>query len=162
MISINYVFIIVILNFVLLLIVLNKLLYKPIKQFLTERQQRIAADIDEAKAAREQAEVLVQQKEEELKESAEDVRKMKNAARRDAEHQAADILKSAKELEKKMLKETETQLEHEKVKAMKEIEGEIAGMITDISAKFLAGKVDDKNDRELIEKMLSAQEVSDK
>ena len=155
MISINYVFIIVILNFVLLLIVLNRLLYKPIKQFLTERQQKIAADIDQAKEARDEAENLVQQKEEELRLSAEEVRKMKNAARRDAEHQAAEILKNAKILEKKMMEDTESQLEHEKEKAKKEIESEITGLVTDLSAKFLSEKIDGDNDRKLIGKLLA-------
>ncbi|MDO9577493.1 MAG: F0F1 ATP synthase subunit B [Candidatus Cloacimonadales bacterium] len=162
MISINYMFIIVILNFVLLLIILNKLLYKPIKQFLLERQKKIANDIDQAKASREEAGQLVQQKEEELKTSAEEVRKMKNAARRDAENQASEIFKSAKTLEKKILKDTESQLVHEKDKVMKEIEGEIAGLVTNLSAKFLAGKIDDKNDQELIEKMLSEREDESK
>lgn len=162
MISINYMFIIVILNFVLLLIILNKLLYKPIKQFLLERQKNIANDIDQAKASREEAGQLVQQKEEELKTSAEEVRKMKNAARRDAENQASEIFKSAKTLEKKILKDTESQLVHEKDKVMKEIEGEIAGLVTNLSAKFLAGKIDDKNDQELIEKMLSEREDESK
>ena len=76
MISIDYSLIIVILNFVLLLIVLNKILYKPIKKFLSERQQKIASDLDEAKASRKQAEELVEQKSNELKQSAEEIRKM--------------------------------------------------------------------------------------
>ncbi len=46
MITINYAFIIVILNFILLLVILNKLLYKPIKKFLEERQAKIEADLD--------------------------------------------------------------------------------------------------------------------
>ena len=158
MITINYTFILVILNFILLLIILNRLLYKPIKQFLIERQSKISDDIDQAKASREEAAELVQKKEEELKGSAEDIRKMKGAAKRDAESQATDILKNAKELEKKMQKDTESQLVHEKEKVMKEIEGELAGLVTNLSAKFLSGKIDDKNDQDLIEKMLSERE----
>lgn len=154
MISINYSLIIVILNFILLLIVLNKLLYKPIKQFLNDRQKKIADDLDSAEASKEEAQKLVEKKENELKSSAEDIRKMKTAARKDTENKAGEIMKNAKEREKKMLKDTEVQLEHEKQKAMQEIEGELSILVADLSAKFLAGKLDEKNDTELITKML--------
>ena len=158
MISINYAFILVILNFILLLIVLNKILYKPIKKFLIERQKKIASDMDNAEASKLEAEKLVQEKESELKASAEDVRKMKKAATRDAESQATVIVRNAKDQEKKILKDTEEQLVHEKDKVMKEIEGELTEMVTNLSAKFLSEKVDDKNDRNLIKKMLTERE----
>ncbi len=158
MISINYAFILVILNFILLLIVLNKILYKPIKKFLIERKKKIASDMDNAVASKLEAEKLVQKKENELKSSAEDVRKMKKFAKRDAESQAVDIVKKAKDQEKKILKDTEEQLVHEKDKAMKEIEGELTEMVTNLSAKFLSEKVDDKNDQNLIKKMLTERE----
>ena len=158
MISLNYAFILVILNFILLLIILNKILYKPIKKFLIERQKKIASDIDNAEASRLEAEKLVKKKEDELKASAEDVRKMKKAASRDAENQATAIVKNAKNQEKKILKDTEEQLIHEKDKVMKEIEGELTEMVTNLSAKFLSEKVDDKKDKNLIKKIIAERE----
>ena len=59
MITINYAFIIIILNFILLMIILNKLLYKPIKKFLEERQAKIGSDIDSAEPSKQEAENLV-------------------------------------------------------------------------------------------------------
>ena len=158
MINIDYSFIIVILNFVLLLIVLNKILYKPIKKFLEERQKTIASDLDEAKASRKQAEKLVEEKSEELKHSAEEIRTMKNAATSDAEGKARDIMKNAKEQEKRILQDTEEQLEIEKVKVMGEIEDELAEMVADLSAKFLSEKLDEKKDYDLIKKIISERE----
>ena len=162
MITINYALVIVIMNFILLLVVLNKLLYKPIKQFLTERQKKISDDIDEAKASRKEAAQLVIEKEDDLKGSAEEIRKMKNASRRDAENQASEIMKSAKNQEKKILKDTEDQLQNEKTKVMQEIEGELATMISDLSAKFISGKLDEKGDQKLIKKMLTERGKSEK
>ena len=158
MISIDYSFIIVILNFVLLLIVLNKIIYKPIKKFLEERQKAIASDLDEAKASRVQAEKLVEEKTEELKHSAEEIRKMKNAATSDAEGKARDIMKNAKEQEKRILQDTEEQLETEKVKVMEVIEDELAEMVAELSAKFLSEKLDEKKDHDLIRKIISERE----
>ena len=155
MISIDYSLIIVILNFVLLLIVLNKILYKPIKKFLEERQQTIASDLDDAKASRTEAEKLVEKKGNELKQSAEEIRKMKGAATSDAEVKARDIVKNAKEQEKRILQDTEHQLKTEKVKVMGDIEDELAEMVAELSSKFLSEKLDEDKDKELIKKIIS-------
>ncbi len=154
MININYAFILVILNFVLLLIVLNKMLYKPIQKFLIERQKRISTDMDEAQAGREKAKQLVQEKEEELKSSAEEVRKMKQLAQRDAEKKADEIVKLARNQEKKIHKDTAILLEQEKKNAMQEIEKELTTMVSDLSAKFLSKKMNDQKDEELIKNII--------
>ena len=155
MISIDYSLIIVILNFVLLLIILNKILYKPIKKFLSERQTKISKDIDDAKESKEVAANLVIQKENELKTGSEEIRKMKHNSKRDADDKANEIVKSAKSQEKKIMQETETQLENERIKVMEKVEEELAGMISNLSAKFLTEKLDKEKDTDLIEKMLA-------
>ncbi len=155
MISIDYSLIIVILNFVLLLIILNKILYKPIKKFLSERQTKISKDIDDAKESKEIAANLVIQKEDELKTGSEEIRKMKHNSKRDADDKANEIVKSAKSQEKKIMQETETQLENERIKVMEKVEEELAGMISNLSAKFLTEKLDKEKDTDLIEKMLA-------
>jgi len=159
MITINYAFIIVILNFILLLIILNKLLYKPIKKFLEERQAKIAADLDNAKLFREEAEEKALEKEKDLKESAEEIRKMKQAARRDAEKKSSNIIKEAKEKERKIIIETEDQLLHEKEKVIQEIEGELTTMIADLSEKFLSQKIDKEEDLRLLNKLIKESEA---
>ena len=158
MINIDYTLIIVILNFVLLLLILNKILYKPIKRFLMERQKKISDDLDQAKDSREKAEQLVEEKGQELKTSAEEIRKMKYASKRDAESQATIIIKSANDQEKKILKDTEEQLKHEKEKVMEEIEDELTAMVSDLSSKFLSEKLDKKKDVNLIKKVISERE----
>ncbi len=155
MISIDYTLIIVILNFIVLLAVLNKILYKPIKKYLEERKQTISEDLDEAKKSRENAEELVSKRGEELKSSAEEIRKLKQASRREAEHQASDILKEAKNQEKRILQDTEAQLEQEKVKTLKELEGELADMVSSLSEKFLSGKIDEEKDTQLIKNIIA-------
>lgn len=155
MISIDYTLILVILNFAFLIIVLNKLMYKPIKRFLSERQGQISSDIDSAKESRAKAAELVEAKGAELKNSAEEIRVMKQSAKKDAENRATDIVKSAKDHEKKILKDTEEQLEHEKQKALLEIESELTDMIADFTEKILDGKLDSKSDNAMIRKMIS-------
>jgi F-type H+-transporting ATPase subunit b len=159
MITINYAFIIVILNFILLLIILNKLLYKPIKKFLEERQAKIGSDIDDAELSKQEAENLMAEKEKELKQSTEEIRKMKQDSRREAEKQASEIIKEAKDKERKIIGETEDQLLQEKEKVILEIEGKLTQMVTDLSEKFLSHKLDKEQDVELLNKLIEESEA---
>ncbi|MCD6181775.1 MAG: F0F1 ATP synthase subunit B [Candidatus Cloacimonetes bacterium] len=155
MINIDYTLILVILNFVVLLLILNKVLYKPIQTFLEERQKKINDDIDAARTSREEADKLVETRSEELKKSSAEIRKMKQAAKRDAEYRAAEILREAKENEKRIALETENQIALERKKVMAQLQGELGGMIADLSEKFLSKKLDASVDTEIIEQMLT-------
>jgi len=155
MINIDYTLILVILNFVVLLLILNKVLYKPIQTFLEERQKKINDDIDAARTSRVEADKLVETRSEELKKSSAEIRKMKQAAKRDAEYRAAEILREAKENEKRIALETENQIALERKKAMAQLQGELGGMIADLSEKFLSKKLDASVDTEIIEQMLT-------
>ena len=155
MINIDYSLIIVILNFVLLLIILNKILYKPINKFLSERREKIVSDMENAKNSKQKALELVKRKEEELKKTAEEIRRLKKKAKQDAEKQSTEILKSAVEHEKRLMKELDNQLILEKEKVLTQIKSELAEMISQLSEKFLSGKIDEEQDLSLINKMLT-------
>ena len=80
---------------------------------------------------------------------------MKQNSRRDAESKATEILKEAKNKEKRILKDTEAQLEHEKVKTLQKLESELANMVSDLSGKFLSDKINDDKDKELIKGIIA-------
>ena len=158
MISIDYTLIIVILNFIVLLIILNKLLYKPINKFLKERQKKIENSLDETEKMRQKANNLVKKQEEGLKKSTEDIRNLKNLAKKDAESQAEIIVNQAKDQEKKILQETGQQLFHEKEKVVEKIKKELSTMVVSLSRKFVSDKLDVSKDKEIIEKLLKDKE----
>jgi F-type H+-transporting ATPase subunit b len=126
---------------------------------LEERQTKISSDLDNAEKSRQEAEKIVEEKNKELKHSAEEIRKMKHASRRDAEKKASEIIQEAKDKEHKIIGETEIQLQHEKLKVMQEIEGELTGMIAEISGKFLSGKIDKEQDMNLLNKLIKESEA---
>jgi F-type H+-transporting ATPase subunit b len=154
MISIDYSMIIVILNFILLLIVLNKLLFKPLKQFLTDRQKSVQQEIDQAKDKHNSADELLNQRDEELKKSSEEIRELNHMAKKEAERKADDILQEAKERKKHIMQETEEQLAHKQEVAQQRIEQDIAVLVSDLTAKLLNKKVDDVQDKDLIESII--------
>ncbi len=155
MISIDYTIILVILNFVVLILVLDKLLYKPIVKFLHERQNEIAKDIEEAKLSKEKAKELAAKKEEELKKTVQEANVIKQKAKKEAQLTAEEILKEAHDSKKKIISDTEKQLEHEKEKVLKEVKGELAELIEKVSEKVIHEKLDDEKDAKLIDEILS-------
>ena len=154
MITVDYSLLIVIANFVLLLIILNKILYKPMKKWLTERSEKISSDIDEAARSREEAGNILEQQKQELIESSEEIRKMQQRARREAEDQAKGILDNARKQQKEIVQETEAQVAHVRKQTVEELESELAGMIAAVSAKIIADKMDPQTDKKLIDKLL--------
>ena len=154
MISIDYSLIIVILNFILLLIVLNKLLFKPLKQYLSDRQHKVQQGIEQAQEKNKSAQELLHQRDEELKNSSEEIRELNRKAKKDADLKAEDILSEAKERKKQIMKETDEQLIHKKKSAQQQIEQNLALLVSDLTAKLLNKKVDSKQDKDLIESII--------
>ncbi|MDP8220803.1 MAG: ATP synthase F0 subunit B [Candidatus Stygibacter frigidus] len=154
MISIDYSMIIVILNFILLLVVLNKLLFKPLKQYLIERQKSVQQEIDQAKDKHKSADELLKQRDAELKKSSEDIRQLTHKAKKEAVLKAEDLLEETKKRQKHIMQETDEQLIHKQKVAHDQIEQNIAVLVSDLTAKLLNKKVDNKQDKELIESII--------
>lgn len=153
--ALDFSLIVVILNFILLLIVLNNILYKPLRNFLADRQKKIQSDVEEADISIQKANQLVAQREEELKSSMEEARKIKDTIRREAETQADNILHNAKQQERETIQQTQNQLKELNKKAMIEIESKLSDIVADLTGKVLAEKIDEKKDRDLINKLLA-------
>ena len=155
MISIDYTLIIVVLNFVLLLIVLNKLLFKSISKFLKERQKKIEEDLNNAEEAKKSAAELVVLKENEYQESAKEARRLKEIAKHEAKKNADSLIQSAKFKEKEILKETESKLEREREKAIKEIQSDIVNLVSSVTGKILAKDLNNDDDKVFINQLIS-------
>ncbi|MCF7919340.1 MAG: F0F1 ATP synthase subunit B [Candidatus Cloacimonetes bacterium] len=154
MISIDYSLIIVILNFVLLLIVLNKLLFKPMKKFLSDRQQEVKKEMTDARINREEAVKLLKQRDEELKSSSEEIRNLTKQAKREAEKNSEEILKEAKARERAIVKESEEMIELRKSEAVKEIEADVINLVSELTGKIIGKKIDSDTDKKLIDSLM--------
>ena len=146
--------VVVILNFILLMIVLNSLLYKPLKGYFTARQKKVEDDIMQAEQSIEKANQLVTQKENEMRLALDDARKMKENIRRDAETQAEDIIKVAKQKEHEIIAQEENKIRELHHQATIQIEAELSALIADLTARVLAEKIDSEKDKQLILKLL--------
>ena len=144
----------IILNFILLMIVLNTILYKPLKKYFEERQNKIQNDIDEASKSLEKANKLVAENESKLKNAIEEARCIKEAIHQEAIEQAENIIKIAKKQEHDIILQTENKLVSMNKQAMKDLESQLTDIVIDLAGKVLTEKMDDKKDKELINRLL--------
>ncbi len=153
--TVDFTIVLVMMNFILLMIILNKILYKPLKKYLQERQVQIKNDIEEAHSSIEKAEQLALQRDQELKQSMDEARKLKDSIVVEAEKKAEKILETAKEKEKDIIAQSDEKIQIQKKTAFKEIEKEVAQLVSSLSARLIAEKMDAESDKKLIEKLLS-------
>jgi F-type H+-transporting ATPase subunit b len=153
--TIDLSFVLVILNFILLLIILNNVLYKPLKAYFSDRQNKIKADIDEANQSIEKANQLVIEKDTELKNAFLEARNIKDKITKDAEIHAEKIIQSAKQTELDVIQDTEIRLKELNKKAKEELEFDLADIVIDLTKKVLFENMDAEKDRALINKLLA-------
>ena len=155
MISIDVSSIIVVLNFIVLLVLLKSYLYKPIKKFLTERQDFIASKTESMVRAEKKAQDLQSQRQTELDGAMDEAKGLRKKAKEEAELVASDIIRTAKEQKVRMIDEAEKQIEFEKEKAIQSIGSDIAGMVSELSGKFMNKKITASEDEKIIKELVS-------
>ena len=80
------------LNFVVLLVLLRFLLYKPVSKFLTQRRERIAAQLSDAEKAKAGAQQLLKDAQTQFQQSRNQADQALSDARSQAQAYAAEIL----------------------------------------------------------------------
>ena len=147
-------FLIVILNFVLLLYILDKILYKPLKAYFTDRQKQIQNDVEEANKSIEKANLLIVEKENELKLAHTEARTIRDDVRKEAETQAANLIDTAKQQERDIVKQAQIQIQEMNFKAIAELENDLSEIVANFTSKVLYEKIDSQKDKELIKRIL--------
>ena len=81
---------------------------------------------------------------------------MRDNIRKEAEFDAEKILQQAYENRKSIVAETEQQLAHEKKKVKQQLQAELAGLVSGLTGKVLAQKIDSDKDLEIINSIIDA------
>lgn len=139
-----------ILNIVVLYLVLRALVYKPVKKFLTARQDGIKADMDRAAKAQSDAEALHKQYEAELAHAAEDADKKSREILQKAEEAAHAMQAQADADEQAALKHARERIEREHDDAMVMLRREAAGVAVDIASRVLQREVTEADNTAIV------------
>jgi|Deesub1362A_J573_1020465.scaffolds.fasta_scaffold04405_6 F-type H+-transporting ATPase subunit b len=141
MISINATLIVQIINLLVLILILNRLMYKPIKRIMAEREQKMKADQAEAERIRQEAAQNEQTYRSELMQGRAAIRQRLAELRQEADHQVRQILEQAQQEAKKHQAEMRARIEEEINQARKDIRAEAEKVALSLAHTLLGREV---------------------
>ena len=122
---------------------------------LKKRQDKIQGDIENAEAAKKDAEALKEEYENRLKQVEKEAEGILSEARKVAMHNEQKIIDEAKQEAARIIQRANTEAELEKKKCVDEVKQEIIVVAKEMAAKLVAQSLDDKDYDALIEQTIN-------
>lgn len=142
------------LNLFILYKFMKKLLFKPVKKMIDDRQQEIDDQYADAAQSKADAAELKERYETRLAEANRESDEILKEAYRTAQLREEEMLRQAQEQAAQTLRRADEQVELEKKRAMNEIKDEVSVMAVDIAAAVLARDIKAKEHSDLIDSFL--------
>jgi F-type H+-transporting ATPase subunit b len=146
--------------FGLTLFVLNKLAFPKIAEALDRRQRAIEESIDSATRLRTEAEELLEEYRERLKQARAQADEILVRARKAAEVREAEGLNEAKQRREELLAQTKRDIEAETRRAIQEIRNEVADLTILATEKVTRKVLTEDDQRRLVEEALGELDFS--
>lgn len=143
-----------IINFLILLFLLYKFLYKPILNLLEKRSRKIQKSLEDAKKIKEELKKTEETRNKKMAEVQAQVQKIIEEANKNTEEVKSKTLDHAHQESEKIIKKTQEDIKREKEKMLAEVKEELADLVIKTSSKVIEKRIDEKTDKELIEKIL--------
>jgi F-type H+-transporting ATPase subunit b len=141
--------------FVVLLLVLWKFAWGPIADGLRRREQGIADQISEAEESNRQAKELLAQYEQKLVDSKDEVRKLLEKGRHDAEQVSRELIDQARQETLAEQQRSLRQIDAATANAMKELAGYSADLAVELAGKIVRAELKPKDHAELIQQAMA-------
>jgi len=141
-------------NFAVLVLVLWRFGYKPILKFLDERKEKIEQGVLDAKKAMAKLEEISDKEKEIIKRAKKEALIILEKARKQGDKNRKEIIDEAKEEIGQIINEEKAKIQVEKGETLKEIKREIADLVIKSVEKVLEEKIDEKKDKELIQRII--------
>lgn len=141
-------------NFAIVAAVVWYLILKPLTKKLEERKKIIDESLDNAKKVDANLMMAEQKFQEKIDEAKAAANKIIEKAGVEAEQLSADMKVKAKTEIEKLVGEVRVKIKEEKEEVMRGIKTETANLVVAVVEKVLEEKLDEKKDRELIDKSL--------
>ncbi len=140
--------------FVALLALLSRFAFRPIAQALVEREQRIRDSVETARKTREEAEEILAKYRAQLDEARAEARKILEEGRNQAEETRREITDKARQESQRILEAAQAEIEHLQAKSLEELRETVAHLSVRIASELVRARVDDKENRRLVDEFL--------
>jgi len=145
-------------NLILLIWLLNKLLYKPVLNFMEERNNRIQKMIEEAQADRERSKHAAAETEQELARIRKESANMLREARQDAQSERVRLIAEADKERDGILEDAQREIRLQVEKAKAELRGEVAELSVKIARQVVASSLSQEDLQRLAQESLAQME----
>ncbi|MCF7807920.1 MAG: F0F1 ATP synthase subunit B [Candidatus Marinimicrobia bacterium] len=142
------------LTFAIVLVVLGTKAWKPMIKALENRENFIRESLDEAEAARLEADKVAGEYEEMVAKARQEAQQIVASGKETAERMKADILNEAQEKSKALLKQAESQIATEKDKALSDIRSQIVDISMIAAEKIISRSITPDDNERLIDDAL--------
>ena len=149
-----------IINFLILLFILYKFMWKPVVRTMDGRQKGIQESLDQAAAARKEAEETQAALAAEIANARRQAKEIVDEAQVAAEQVKQDIIKQAEEAAQAVSARAQAEIERKQEEALAQIKGEVADLIVLATTKLLEDNVSIENQKALVDKYIA--EVGDR
>ena len=140
--------------------ILWKLAFPRISEALDRRQHAIEESIDHAEAVRHQADELLAEYQDRLREARNQAQEILDRARKSADAREHDTLEEANRRREQLMEQTRRDIEAETRRAIQEIRREVADLTILATEKVTRKTLDDSDQRRLVEEALGELDFS--
>lgn len=142
-------------NLFIQIYLIKKFLFKPVNDILEKRRAAADAEIQDAAKAKEEANAIKSEYEENMKQAREKASEILTEAQKSADLQSEQILNEAARQASAIKEKAEKDIAQEKRKAVNEIKDEIGGMAVEIAGKVIEREIDEKDHSKLIDDFIA-------
>ena len=142
--------------FVLFAAILFKLGWKPILAMVEEREKRIVEAVEGANRANEEAQALLLQQKETLREAGQQRESIMKQAFADAEQVKANLIAQAKAEAERLLEKAREQIERETELAIGQLRAQVADLALEAAGRIVKSSLDEATQRKLVQEFLDS------
>jgi len=133
-----------VINLLILFVAFRFVLFKPVQKIIAARQEEADEEYKKAAAARDEADALKTEYENNIRSIEDERKQVMREARKNANEEYSKTIEEAAKKAQQIHEEARIDAEHQKEQILKKVEGEIADMVVDATSKIVAGKTDNQ------------------
>lgn len=146
------------LNVLVIVLVLYKFLFEPIGKIIEERQSHVENSLAEAKAQREEAQRMLAEYSEKLKNAKEEARQIVQAATQEAEAYSSQRRAEAEAEAERMIERAKNEIETERLRALAAIRDEVATLTIQAAERVIRREIRADDHSRMVHEMLQSVE----
>ncbi len=141
-------------NLIILYFIVKKLLFKPVKKMLDDREHEVQKTIDDANNSKNEAERLKEEYERHLENAKDEAGEIVKTAQQRAQLRGEDIIREAQQQASMIIKRADEQIEKERVNVLEQTKGEISDLAVMIAERVIKKDLDSASHEKMIEEII--------